>query len=265
MVRADGTVPGRAEATALAVLALAGDPQAAALRADLGATLLGSYTPVHGWGDGHANLACMQAVLALFTGAQLPATVQIALTLDGKPVASGTFDRARLRDVLVLEGPAGGSVAGAHEWRVAAEPAVPGLGFALALHSYVPWEKAPVKGGLELQLPAAVDAAVGRPSEISLTAVAPSGMALHITHALPAGVQADRPSLEALVSSGLLSRFEIADGKIDLYAPALDPGEVLSAKYRLIPTLAGRLHSGPSVMRAGIHEVYVPPTEWTVR
>jgi hypothetical protein len=265
VVRADGTVPGRAEATALAVLALEGDPKAAALRADLGATLLGSYTPAYGWGDGRANLACMQAVLALFAGAQLPATVQIALSLDGKQVASGTFDRARLRDVLVLEGAAGASVAGAHEWRIAAEPAVPGLGYALALHSYVPWERAPVRGGLELQLPAAVEATVGKPSEIALTAVAPSGMALQITHALPAGVQADRPSLEALVSSGLLSRFEVADGKIVLYAPALDPGEVLSAKYRLIPTFAGKLQSGPSLLRAGIHEVYVPPTEWTVR
>ncbi len=204
VVRADGTVPVRAEATALAVLALEGDPKAAALRADLGATLLGSYTPSHGWGDGRTNLACMQAVLALFANAQLPATVQIALSLDGKQVASGTFDRARLRDVLVLEGLAGASVAGAHEWRITAEPAVPGLGYALALHSFVPWERAPVRGGLELQLPAAVEATVGKPAEITLTAVAPSGMALQITHALPAGVQADRPSLEALVSSGLL-------------------------------------------------------------
>jgi hypothetical protein len=264
VVRADGTPPGRAEATALAVLALEGDPKAAALRADLGATLLGSYSPAHGWGDGRANLACMQAVLALFR-APLPASVAISLSLDGRPVASGTFDRTKLRDVVVLEGLAGGSVAGAHEWRVTAEPAVPGLGYALALTSYVPWEKAAVTAGLELQLSAAVTAAVGKPTEISLTAVAPSGMEIHITHALPAGVQADRPSLEALVSSGILSRFEAADGKIDLYAPALDPGEVLSAKYRLIPTFAGKLQSGPSVLRAGIHEVYVPPSQWTIR
>ena len=264
VVRADGIPPGRAEATALAVLALDGDPKAAALRADLGATLLGSYSPAHGWGDGRANLACMQAVLALFR-APLPASVAISLSLDGRPVASGTFDRTKLRDVVVLEGLAGASVAGAHEWRVVAEPAVPGLGYALALTSYVPWEKAAVSSGLELSLPAAVTAAVGKPTEITLTAVAPSGMEIHVTHALPAGVQADRPSLEALVSSGILSRFEVADGKIELYAPALDPGEVLSVKYRLIPTFAGRLQSGPSLLRAGIHEVYVPPSQWTIR
>jgi hypothetical protein len=264
VVRADGTVPGRAEATALAVLALEGDPKAAALRADLGATLLGSYSPAHGWGDGRANLACMQAVLALFK-APLPASVAIALSLDGKPVASGTFDREKLRDVLVLEAPAGSRVSGAHEWRITAEPAVPGLGYSLALQSYVPWEKEAVKAGLELSLPAAVTATVGKPAEITVSAVAPSGMELHLTHAHPAGVQADRPSLEALVSGGILSRFEIADGKVELYVPALDPGEVLSAKYRVIPTFAGRLQSGPSTIRAGAHEVHVPPSQWTVR
>jgi hypothetical protein len=264
VVRADGSAPGRAEATALAVLALEGDPQAAALRADLGATLLGSYAPAHGWGDGRANLACMQAVLALFK-APLPANVGITLALDGKQVASGNFDRERLRDVLVLEAPAGGSVAGAHEWTITAEPAVPGLGYALAIQSYVPWEKDPVKAGLELALPAAVTATVGKPVEMALTAIAPSGMTLHITHAHPAGVQPDRTSLEALVSSGILSRFEIADGKVELYAPALDPGEVLSAKYRVIPTFAGKLSSGPSRIRAGAHEVYVPPVRWMIR
>lgn len=264
VVRADGSVPGRAEATALAVLALEGDPQAAALRADLGATLLGSYSPAHGWGDGRANLACVQAVLALFK-APLPANVRITLALDGKQVASGHFDREKLRDVLVLEAPAGASVAGAHEWTITADPAVPGLGYSLAIQSYVPWQKDSVKAGLELSLPAAVTATVGRPAEVALTAIAPSGMELQITHAHPAGVQPDRTSLEALVSSGILSRFEIADGKVELYVPALDPGEVLSAKYRVIPTFAGKLSSGPSRIRAGAHEVYVPPAQWTIR
>ncbi len=264
VVRADGSAPGRAEATALAVLALEGDPKAAALRADLGATLLGSYSPAHGWGDGRANLACMQAVLALFQQ-PLPASVKITLTLDGKQVAAGSFDRAKLRDVLVLEGLAGSSVSGVRQWGITAEPALPGLGYSLALHSYVPWEKESVKVGLELSLPSTVTATVGKPTEISVTAVAPSGMALHVTHALPAGVQVDRVSLDALVSSGILSRFEIADGKVELHAPALDPGEVLTAKLRIIPTFAGKLQSGPSTIRAGGHEALVPPAQWTIR
>jgi len=264
VVRADGTVPGRAEATALAVLALEGHPKAAPLRADLGATLLGSYSPAHGWGDGRANLACMQAVLALFKQ-PLPASVRISLSLDGAQVATGTFDREKLRDVLVLEGLTGASVAGAREWRITAEPAVAGLGYSLALQSYVPWQKDSIKAGFELSLPSTVEATVGKPVELTVSAVAPSGMGLHITHALPAGVQVDRPSLEALVGGGVLSRFEIADGKVELHANALDPGEVLSVKYRLIPTFAGKLSSGPSQLRGGGHEVYVPPVQWMIR
>lgn len=265
VVRADGAAPGRAEATALAVLALEGDPQAAPLRADLGATLLGAYAPARGWGDGRANLACMQAVLALFQ-APLPASVTITLSLDGRQVASGTFDREKLRDVLVLEGLVGGGGAGAGAWRVAAEPAVPGLGYALALHSYVPWAQAPVRAGLELSVPAAVTAAAGRPTELTLSAIAPSGAELHVTHALPAGVQPDRPSLEALVTAGTVARFEVADGRVELYIDALDPGEVFTAKYRVIPTFAGRLQSGPSrIHMGGGYEAHAPPTKWTIR
>jgi hypothetical protein len=206
----------------------------------------------------------MQAVLALFK-APLPATVQISLSLDGKPVAQGTFDRKKLRDVLVLEGPVAAGSAGAHEWRVEAEPAVPGLGYSLVLQSFVPWEKSPVTGGLELSLPAEVSGAVGKPVELAVTAVAPSAMELHLTHALPAGVQVDRPSLEALVSAGTISRFEIADGKVDLYIPALQPGQIFSAKYRAIPTLAGKLQSAASRITAGTHEAHVPPARWTVQ
>jgi hypothetical protein len=165
----------------------------------------------------------------------------------------------------VPEAPAGAPVTGAHEWTITAEPAVPGLGYSLALQSYVPWQKDSVKAGLELALPATVTATVGRPAEMTLTAIAPSGMELQITHAHPAGVQPDRTSLDALVSSGILSRFEIADGKVELYAPVLAPGEVLSVKYRVIPTFAGKLQSGPSRIRVGAHEVYVPPAQWTIR
>jgi hypothetical protein len=78
-------------------------------------------------------------------------------------------------------------------------------------------------------------------------------------------VQVDRPSLEALVSGGTISRFEIADGKVDLHVPALQPGQVFSAKYRAIPTLAGKLQSAASRITAGEHEAHVPPARWTVK
>ena len=261
VVRADGMVPSRAEATALAVLALAGAK--AAPLADLGTTLLGSYSPVWGWGDGVGNLACMRAVLELFKS-PLPQSVTITLAMDGKEIASGTFDSSQLKDVLALDGLAGG-VAGAHEWSIKAEPAVPGLGFSLALQSWVPWEKQTTQNGLELALPARLTGTVGKPIEIAMTAIAPSNMPVHIRHALPAGVQVDRPSLEALVAQGVVTRFELADGKIDLHIASLQPGQTFNVKYRVIPTLAGTLRAQASLIEAGTTTFHVPPSEWTIR
>ena len=261
VVRADGNVPSTAEATALAVLALQGDPKAPL--ADLGATLLGSYSPIYGWGDGRANLLCMQAVLELFK-APVPADVKITLTMDGKPIAEGQLDRSKLREVLALEAAAPG-IAGPHTWAVTAEPAVAGLGFSLALNSWVPWPKETVKQGLELALPATLVGSVGKPIDLNITAIAPSGMELHVQQSLPAGVQVDTPSLRALVEAGTISRFTTADGKLDLYVPALSPGQTFTAKVRVVPTLAGKLKSSASSIEAGGHRFDVPPTEWTVR
>ena len=261
VVRADGSVPSRAEATALAVLALAGDPKAPL--ADLGATLLGSYDPMFGWGDGRANLACITAVVALFK-TPVPDNVKITLTMDGKPVTTGTLSGSQLRDVLILEAPAPG-LAGSHTWQLTAEPAVPGLGFSLTAHAYTPWPKQTVTGGLELALPATITATVGKPQPITLNAIAPSGMPLHVQHALPAGVQVDKPSLEALVAAGTIARFAVADGKLDLYVNPLSPGQTWAATYRAIPSLGGTLRTAASVIEAGSTQIYVPPSTWTIR
>ncbi len=260
VVRADGEVPSRSEATALAVLALQGDPKAPL--ADLGATLLGAYNPDAGWGDGRANLVCMRAVLELFK-APVPADVKISLTMDGKPIVGGTLSRERLREVLVLDAPAAG-LAGTHTWGVTAEPAVAGLGYSLTLASWVPWEKQQVHGGLELALPTAVSGIVGKPVEITATAVAPSGIALRLHEALPAGVQVDTPSLDALVGS-TIERYQVVDGSLDLFISPLAPGQTFTAKYKLIPTLAGTLHGTASTLSAGTEAFHVPATEWTVR
>lgn len=262
VVRADGTVPSAMEATALAVLALQGDAQAPL--ADLGASLLGGYGFDRGWGDGYTNLLALRAVLELFDN-PLPDQVKIQLLMDGALVTEGVLTKEKVREVLALEAavPAPG-LAGAHEWKIVAEPAVPGLGFSLALQSWVPWEKEK-GGGVELQLPAQVTGAVGAPIALELSAVAPSGLPLHIRHALPAGVAADRGSLEALVADGTLARFELADGRADLYANPLPPGKVLTVKYRAVATLAGTLHATASLFEAGGAELHVPPTTWIIK
>ncbi|HEX7839019.1 MAG TPA: hypothetical protein VF469_16185, partial [Kofleriaceae bacterium] len=261
VVRADGTTPSRIEATALAVLALGGDPKAPL--ADLGTTLLGGYSIAQGWGDGRVNGVAMRAVLALFA-TPLPTSVTVTLAMDGQPIVRGTLEGSKLRDVLALDGAAPG-LASPHEFRLVAEPAVPGLGYALELDSWLPWDRPAAGTGLELVLPPHVDAAVGRPVPLAIAAVAPSGIALHIRQALPAGVQVDAPSLDAQVAAGVIERFAFADGALDLYVPALVPGKTLSLAYRAIPTLAGTLHSGPSRIEAGTAHLDVPPTSWTIK
>jgi hypothetical protein len=262
VVRADGVRPTTAEATALAVLALTGDPTAPL--PDLGATLLGSYDPVHGWGDGRANLVAMRAVIELFK-TPVPAGVKISLTMDGVPITSGTLDRDKLKSVLVLEAPAA-AMAGGHTWNLVAEPPVPGLGYSLTLEAWVPWERATgATDGLELALPPTITATAGRATDVQLRAIAPSGTELHVHHALPAGVQVDTPSLEALVRGGVITRFEVSTGAVDLYVDALEPGQTFAATYKVIPTLAGTLQSPPSQIAAAGVTVDVPPVIWTIK
>lgn len=262
VVRADGTIPSALEATAFAVLALQGDDKAPL--ADLGASLLGGYGFDRGWGDGATNLVALRAVLELFDN-PLPDQIKVQLLMDGAPVAEGALTKEKVREVLTLEAPAPApGLASSHEWKIVAEPALPGLGFSLSLHSWVPWPKTK-GGGVELKLPEQVKGAVGKPISLELSAVAPSGLPLHIRHALPAGVAADKASLEALVAEGVLARFELADGRADLWANPLPPGQVLTVKYRAVATLAGTLRAPASLLEAGPTSFFVPPTTWTIQ
>ncbi len=264
VVRGDGSVPSRVEATALAVLALQGDPKAP--MADLGATLLGSYSPERGWGDGRANLSCMQAVVELFK-TPVPAGVKVSLLMDGVPVTEGTLDREALREVLTLEAPAPATgLAGSHVWKIVAEPAVPGLGYSLTLKGYVPWKKQTTEQGLEMEVAGTTQAAqVGKPVELTVTATAPSGNEVKIVQSLPAGVQVDTASLDALVEASTVTKFEAAEGKLELTMPPLEPGQHHTIKYKVIPTLAGTLRSAASTISMGATKFSVPPMQWTVR
>lgn len=113
-------------------------------------------------------------------------------------------------------------------------------------------------------MPPTVAARVGKPTEIAVRAVAPSGLPLTVRYALPAGVQADAPSLEALQQAGTITSFVTADDAITLEIPALTAGQVWNATFRVIPTLAGTLHTGAASIAGAGTTVHVPPTTWTV-
>ncbi|MFT4976296.1 MAG: hypothetical protein ACI8S6_002192 [Myxococcota bacterium] len=205
-------------------------------------------------------------MLALFE-TPLPAELSITLEQDGVVIAEGSYDREKLREVLVLDA-VGLDASGPHTFSIRSEPAVAGLGFALSLQSWVPWEEPATGQGLEVELTLPEQLIVGQPATLSLQAAAPSATPFTIVQNLPAGVQADEDSLQALVNAGVLRSFHTEDGLIRLEAAALDPGEALTARYNVIPTLAGTLQSGPLSIfpdaRAAL-TVHYPPTPWTIR
>ncbi len=263
-VRADGAPPTVVEATALAALALEGDA-AAPWRSDLGASLLSSYDPASGWGDGRTNLQVIEAVLSLFKQ-PIPPSTRIVLSLDDKPLVEGVLDAAHLKEVLVLEASAAGMV-GKHNVSIAAEPPVPGLGFSLTLHTFVPWKEDPGPQGLQLSVQVPVHMTAGQAVEVSLSAAAPAGAPIRVRQALPAGVQPDGPSLAALQSDPVRS-VRVESGAVVFEVGPRAPGQAFSARYRAVPTFAGLLHSGPSsveVLGRGAAAHFAPPTTWNVR
>lgn len=261
VVRPDGLAPSPLEATALAVLALDGSGDAAL--ADLGAALLGGYQPVHGWGDGRANLVALAAVMRLFKE-PIPPNVQIALGRDGKPLAEGRLDRDRVREVLALTAPTPGG-AGAHEFTITATPAVPGLGYSLTIDNWVTWPKPEPTAEVELQLPETVSAAVERATELPVRVAAPAGVELRISVALPAGCQVDKNALDQLVAANVISSYATPDGAVDLVVPPLATGAIFATQLRVVPTLAGRLHAGASRLTVAGSEIAAPPALWTIK
>jgi hypothetical protein len=260
VVRADGTPPSEIEATGLAALALAGAGDAA-LVADLGTAVLGAYRLGAGWGDGRTNLVCLEAVLRLYSE-PVPEGVKVRLELDGEPVADGVLSRDRLREALPL---AAAAPPGSHEWRLVAEPPVPGLAYSLALTGHVPWVGTGPQGGLELAVALPKQLVVGRPATVTIEAAAPSGRSFVIEQGLPAGVQVDPASLDELVAEELLESWSSSDGRLDLVVAPLGPGEHLGASYRVIPTLGGTLRAPASTLRFGDALYELPPVPWSIR
>jgi hypothetical protein len=262
-LRPDGTVPSEVEATALAALALHADASASPVVADLGTRVLAAYDPGRGFGDGRTNLAALTAVLALFAQ-PLPARVTITLSQDGHPLATRALEGTKLREVMILEAPLT-DARGKHRYEIRAEPAVPGLGYALSLQAFVPWTRDSSQPGLELTITPPGDAHVGQPSEVRVRAAAPAGSPFTIRHALPAGVQPDEASLQALLASGAVAAFHHEDGAITLEVAALDAGATFAARYRVVPTLAGKLSTGASTISTTAARRDVPPARWLVR
>ncbi len=246
-VRLDGTRPTEAEATALAALALHGDAPAEIV-AELGAGVLSSWRPGAGWGDGYADLRGLQAVLTLFAD-PLPESVEVTLSRDGEVVASRSLTGPALRDLATLSVPAP-DAAGAHTWEIAASPAVPGLGFAFQLETWVPWTPEAGPGGLDLAVTPPARAVVGQPALVRVEAAAPARRALTVRLPLPPSVQVDTDALDRAVRAGRLTGYDAEDGLLTLDIPALGAGESFAYDVPIVPMLSGSFHPAPAELAA---------------
>ena len=109
---------------------------------------------------------------------------------------------------------------------------------------------------------------VGKPGELELTLAAPANTETKLKLALPAGVQADTPSLDALVDAHSITRFETEDGAITLHLPSMAAGATATLKLKVVPTLAGTLHPAATTLEPEGKPQLVSsfkPAVWTVK
>jgi hypothetical protein len=245
-------------------LALKDHAASSALLPDLGAFVLSAYRPGVGFGDGQTSRVALEAVALIFN-APLPQKVVVSLSVDGKTVGSDALEGERLHDVMTLSAAIAPVSGKPLSLVIEADPPVPGLSYLVALDYAVPFPEPSEQGlSLDVTLPTLK---VGETAELLVRATAPAGSSLVIQHGLPAGVDAVKPSLEALVQSGALISFEIKEGMVELVAPARRQGELFEARYKVVPTLAGTLH--PRVASAALlgqpsSRVHFPPKAWTI-
>lgn len=264
VLRADGSMPSESEATALAVLALHDRPAATALLPDLGAALLSSWRPGLGFGDGATNAKALEAIALLFTD-PVPAKVVVGVALGGKALGATTLEGDKLKEQATIDA-ALATTGGPLTLEVRADPPVPGLSYVVSVDGATPWPTPPPDAGLALVVdrPAL---AVGRPAQVTVRATAPDGAGLRIEHALPAGVDAVRSSLDALVEAGTIVSFDLEEGRVVLSTPEREQGSAFVARFTVVPTLAGTLHPSASSSEIDGDEstrVYFPPAPWTV-
>ena len=265
VVRADGSRPSEEEATARALLALQGDSEAPWL-ADLASTLLGSYRPGRGWGDGRTNLAVL-AALAAAAPEPVRGPIEVTLTRDGDTIGRATLDLQAGQHVVVLQ--AGDETPGkTRTLVVSADPPAPGLTFTLTRRAWRPYDAADDRAGLDLIATLTDDVRVGDVAALELEAAAPAGLPLTIAIPLPAGVDPLPTALDSLQAGGVIAGWRSDSGALKLDVPPLSPGGRFQASVPLVATLVGDLHAAPPTLSPAHdpdHGTHADPMVWRVR
>ncbi len=244
--RLDGRAPGTVETTAWALLAMAEQDGQQDLVSDLAAALLGSYRPGRGFGDGLTGLATLEALAQVFDE-PLPETVKVRLTVDGQELLERDMTLAGNYAPLIAKAPAP-ALAGPHRYEIEATPAVPGLAFTLTQTAYLPWKGDTGSDGFGLKVTLEGTPTVGETLPCRLQAAVPGGEPFEVELELPAGVEVERSSLQALLDQGSITAFDTSRGHLEISGPALASGAVFDATVELVPTLAGELGWGGAAL-----------------
>lgn len=252
-VRADGQPTTELDATAVAALALADDPETAS---ELVSWLLGQPAPE----DGLSRLLVLEAVTKVL-GGEVPASATLIVEVDGAEVARGTLDAKAPKAPVHLHAPID---AAAHTVTLRSEPPLPALAWQLDRRVWVDAGPA-APGGVDL---AVTPPALHRdtPSPLTLALSAPSGSVADVVIGLPAGVRVDAPSLDALVTAGTVARAWQQDGELRLEGVRLDTG-AYTASVPVIASVRGTLHAAPHrvTIRSNPDEpLVVPAGVWSV-
>jgi hypothetical protein len=264
VVRADGSRPSEEEATARALLALQGDAEAPWL-ADLASTLLGSYRPGRGWGDGRTNLAVL-AALAAAVPEPVRGPIEVTLGRDGNTIGRATLDLQRGQHVVVLQA-ADDAPGKPRTLVVTADPPAPGLTFTLTRRAWRARDAADDRAGLDLVATLSDDVRVGHVAALDLEAAAPAGLPLTIAIPLPAGVDALPTALDSLQAGGVIAAWRSDAGALTLDVPPLSPGGRFQASVPLVATLKGDLHAAPPRLAPTHdpdHGTHADPIVWRV-
>ena len=264
VVGIDGYRPSTAHATALAVLALLDDPKSQDKLPGLGNTLLARYSASSGWGSGRANLAALRAVSALFKD-PLPERVSVQLLNGDEPVVQTLLAGPQRTERHEARAWAPKAV-GRPNWRVVADPPVPGLAFSVVVDYRVPWRPAP-QAGVTLQAEVPKVLKVGEPAKVVLVADGPRGARLQVRYALPAGVTPMQSDLSALVAENKIERFSVDAGGVTLSFARRRPGTAAKAELRVVPMFAGQLQAEASEVSMTSRpnaKVFVAPKTWRI-
>lgn len=253
-LNADGSRVGDAEATAVAALALADEPE---LAAALATGLLGERLPWGGWGSGRASLLALRALHAVFGDS--PSTGAVELRVGGQTVATGNVVLGAHAPVL-LRAPWSGS---ATTVEVHTSGAAPGLVYSWAATSYQPW-RAAASAVAELTVRVPSRLRVGETAMLGVAAGTPSTVRASVVIGLPAGVRPDPAGMDSLRDGGAFASWESSEGTLVLREL---PAGGWEGTLPVVPSFGGQLSSGSSALFVGggeSPEARTLPARWAI-